>query len=144
MREDEYTIVEDVVAPGEPATTITWSTTRPRSWCRACGRSIWWWPRGPGAVGAAAGPAPRQLHTRQRVVRRPEAAARDEGREPTRRTCTFQGGLWHIDDGRMVHASELVTVWVDPAKGAVEVPEDFWAAVEKLEGRSIAVTERAG
>ncbi len=60
----------------------------------------------------------------------------------SRRSCSFSGALWHADDGRMVSSGEIVTVFVDPAKGSVEVPGDFWAAVEKLEGRSIPVTER--
>jgi len=37
----------------------------------------------------------------------------------------------------------MVTVFVEPGTGAVEVPADFWAAVERTEGRSIPVTERS-
>jgi hypothetical protein len=37
----------------------------------------------------------------------------------------------------------MVTVFVDPEHGAVEIPADFWAAVEQMEGRSIPVAERA-
>ena len=36
------------------------------------------------------------------------------------------------------------TVFVEPGKGAVGVPDDFWAAVEKMEGRSIPIAERVG
>jgi acyl-CoA thioesterase FadM len=60
----------------------------------------------------------------------------------SRRSCTFSAGLWHAEDGRMVHSAEMVTVFVEPAQGSVAVPDDFWAAVEKIEGRSIPVAER--
>ena len=60
----------------------------------------------------------------------------------SRRSCTFAAGLWHADDGRLVHSAEIVTVFVEPGKGAVEVPEDFWSAVQEIEGRLIAVAER--
>jgi acyl-CoA thioesterase FadM len=55
----------------------------------------------------------------------------------SRRSCTFAAALWHADDGRMVHAAEIVTVFVEPGQGAVEIPADFWVAVEALEGRAI-------
>ena len=59
----------------------------------------------------------------------------------SRRSCTFEIALWH-PDGRMVHATELVTVFVDPRiPGAVPIPDDFWEAVEALEGRTIAAPE---
>jgi acyl-CoA thioesterase FadM len=61
----------------------------------------------------------------------------------SRRSCTFEATLAHADDGRPIHVAEMVTVFVDPGQGAVEIPEDFWAAVERMEGRSIAVTERS-
>jgi hypothetical protein len=145
MREDEYTIVEDVVAPGEPGDNhhlVDYQTQElvSRLWSKylVVARE--------GLGPSAAQPALRRVSytldnesfAGQKLQRGMKAVSR------TRRTCTFSGGLWHIDDGRMVHASELVTVWVDPKKGAVEVPEDFWAAVEKLEGHAIPVTERAG
>ena len=60
----------------------------------------------------------------------------------SRRSFTFAAGLWHAGDGRPVHSAEIVTVFVEPGKGAVEVPEDFWSAVEEIEGRRIAVAER--
>jgi acyl-CoA thioesterase FadM len=62
----------------------------------------------------------------------------------TRRGCTFEAALWHADDGRMVHRAEIVTVFVEPGTGAVEIPPDFWANVEQIEGRAIPVTERTG
>jgi hypothetical protein len=42
----------------------------------------------------------------------------------------------------MVHQAEMVTVFVEPGAGSVAVPDDFWAAVEKIEGHSIPVSER--
>jgi acyl-CoA thioesterase FadM len=60
----------------------------------------------------------------------------------TRRGCTFGVGLWAKDGGQMVHQGEMVTVWVEPGKGAVAIPDDFWAQMEKLEGREIPITER--
>jgi acyl-CoA thioesterase FadM len=55
----------------------------------------------------------------------------------SRRSCTFAIALWH-PDGRLVHSAEMVTVFVDPQlASAVEIPEDFWEAVEVLEGREI-------
>jgi hypothetical protein len=32
-------------------------------------------------------------------------------------------------------------VFVEPGVGAVAIPEDFWAAVEKIEGRPIPLAE---
>ncbi len=60
----------------------------------------------------------------------------------SRRAVTFAAAVWHPEDGRLVHSAEMVTVFVVPGEGAVSVPEDFWAGVEKLEGREIPVTER--
>ena len=61
----------------------------------------------------------------------------------TRRSCTLAAALWHAGDGRMVHVAELVTVFVDPTQrgGAVAIPDDFWAEVERVEGRSIPMPE---
>jgi acyl-CoA thioesterase FadM len=62
----------------------------------------------------------------------------------SRRSCTLEGAVWHAADERMVHVAQLVTVFVDPTRpGAVEVPEDFWREVERLEGRPIPVTSPA-
>jgi len=59
----------------------------------------------------------------------------------SRRSCTFEIALWH-PDGRMVHSTEMITVFVDPRiPAAVEIPDDFWASVEALEGRTIAAPE---
>jgi acyl-CoA thioesterase FadM len=61
----------------------------------------------------------------------------------SRRSCTFAAALWQADTGAMVHSAEMVTVFVEPGQGSVEIPADFWAAVETMEGRSIPVAERA-
>lgn len=59
----------------------------------------------------------------------------------SRRSCTLAAAVWHPADGRMVHIAEMVTVFVDPSLGAaVEVPDEFWREVERLEGRSIPTT----
>ena len=58
----------------------------------------------------------------------------------SRRSCTLAASVWHPDDGRTVHAAEMLTVFVDPSRGvAVEIPADFWAEVERLEGRPIPI-----
>ena len=59
------------------------------------------------------------------------------------RACTFAGALWHADSGEFVQQGEMVTVFVEPGKGSVAIPDDFWAAVEKIEGRTIAVPEKS-
>ncbi|MGE0880011.1 MAG: hypothetical protein AB7L13_22115 [Acidimicrobiia bacterium] len=143
MREDEFTIIEDVVGPGDPSDhhhLVDYQTQElvSRLWskyladCRQ------------GNAPTAAGPIMRKVSytmdneafAGSKLQRGIKCVSR------TRRGCTFVGGLWHADDGRMVHSSEIVTVWVEPGKGAVEIPADFWANVEKLEGRTIGITER--
>jgi len=145
MHEDQFTIIEDVVGPGEPGdhhhlvdyqteelVSRLWSQylvlarkdLTPGAWAPALKRVSY--------------TLDNEAFAGSKLQRGMRAAAR------SRRTVTFQGGLWHADDGRMVHSAELVTVFVEPGKGAVEVPEDFWAAVEKMEGRSIPIAERVG
>jgi hypothetical protein len=60
----------------------------------------------------------------------------------TNRGCTFDVALWHKGDGRMVQRGQISTVFIEPGKGAVPIPEAWWAAAEAIEGRSIPVTER--
>ena len=55
---------------------------------------------------------------------------------------TCDAAVGRADDGKTGHDAEIVTVFVDPARGSVEIPADFWAAVEKMEGRSIPLAER--
>jgi acyl-CoA thioesterase FadM len=144
MHEDEFTIIEDVVAPAGPAGEhhhlVDYQTQEMVStlWSAYLAR-------------ARTGLAPSPVVPAMRRVSYSldsEAFAGDEmqrgiravGR--SRRSCTFAGALWLAGDGRMVHQAEIVTVFVEPGKGSVEVPEDFWGAVEAIEGRSIPVTER--
>jgi acyl-CoA thioesterase FadM len=54
-----------------------------------------------------------------------------------------RSSLWHADDDRIVVTSEIVTVAADRSSGrAVEIPADFWANVERFEGREIPISER--
>jgi acyl-CoA thioesterase FadM len=143
VHEDSYTIIEDVIGPGEPGDDhhlIDYQTQElvSRLWSKYLVQAR------EGLAPSTAGPIMR----RASYLLDNEAFAGDKLQRGiravsrTRRSCTFAAGVWHADDGRMVHSAEIVTVFVDPAKGAVEVPDDFWAAVEKIEGRTIPVTER--
>ena len=145
MHEDEFTIVEDAVGPGEPGGhhhLVDYQTQELVStlWSKYLAEAR------AGLDASAVVPAMRRVS----YSLDNEAFGGDElqrgikaiGR--SRRSCTFAAALWHKADGRMVHQSEIVTVFVEPGKGAVEVPADFWAAVEKLEGKEIPVTERTG
>ena len=142
MNEDRFTIVEDLVAPGDPDShyhLVDYQTQEMVStlWSKylAMARE--------GLSPSTVVPAMRRVSYSldseatpgQRLQRGIRVASR------SRRACTFEAGLWHAEDGRMVHSAEMVTVFVDPAKGAVEIPEDFWAAVERIEGRSIPAPE---
>jgi hypothetical protein len=143
MHDDEFTMIEDVTGPGEPGThyhLVDYQTQEMVStlWSKylADART--------GLAPSAVSPAMRRVSYSldneafggSKLQRGIKAVSR------TRRGCTFQAALWHADDGRMVHQAEIVTVFVEPGKGAVEIPADFWAAVEKIEGHEIPVTER--
>ena len=143
MHEDDYTIIEDIVAPGDEGDhhhLVDYQTQEmvSRLWSQYLVLARKELPP------SAAQPALRRVSyvldnesfAGQKLQRGIKAVGR------SRRSCTFHAGLWHADDGRMVHTAEIINVWVDPEKGAVEVPEDFWAAVERIEGRAIPVTER--
>ena len=143
MREDEYTIVEDVVGPGEAGDhhhLVDYQTQEIVStlWSKYLAK-------------ARAGLAPSPVIPAMRRVsysldneafagQALQRGIRVVGR--SKRSCTFAAGLWHAADGSMVHSAEMVTVFIEPGKGSVGVPEDFWEAVEAIEGRSIPVTER--
>lgn len=145
MHEDEYTVVEDITGPGEPGDAhhlVDYQTQELVS-------TLWSKYLADARTGLAPStvvPAMRRVSysldneafAGQALQRGIKAAAR------SRRSCTFLAGLWHADDGRMIHSAEIVTVFVEPGKGAVEIPADFWANVEKIEGRSIPVAERQG
>jgi acyl-CoA thioesterase FadM len=138
-----FTIVEEIVAPGDPgshAHLVDYQTQELVStlWSAYLAKAR------EGLAPSSVTPAMRRVSYSldsectpgQRLTRSIRVASR------SRRSCTFEARLTHADDGRPVHVAEMVTVFVDPAQGAVEIPEDFWAAVERMEGRSIPVTER--
>ena len=143
MHEDRFTIVEDLVAPGDPASNhhlVDYETQAlvSKLWSAYIARAR------EGLARTPAIPAMRRVSYSldneclpgQPLQRGIRAASR------SRRACTFEAGLWHADDGRMVHLAEMVTVFVDPSQGAVEIPQDLWASVEKIEGRQIPIAER--
>ena len=145
MHDDEYTIIEDVVAPGESGThyhLVDYQTQEliSKLWSKYVAIA------GDGTAAGDVVPAPRRITTvlesecfaGQQLQRGIKTVAR------TRRTYTLQAALWHADDGRMVVTSEIVTVAADRSTGsAVEIPVDFWANVERMEGREIPITERS-
>ena len=146
MHEDEYTIIEDVEAQGGPGGghhhMVDYQSQELVStlWSRylAMARD--------GLASSSASPALRRVsYSLDNEAFGGDALQRGirmVGR--SRRACTFAAGLWHADDGRMVHTAEMVTVFVEPGKGSVPIPDDFWAAVEKIEGHAIPIAERAG
>jgi len=145
VHEDSFTLVEDVVGPGEPGDhhhLIDYQTQElvSRLWSTYLARVRE--GLAPSTVGPVMRRASYSLDNEAFAGDKLQRGIRAVSR--TRRSCTFAAGLWQADDGRMVHSAEIVTVFVDPEKGAVEVPDDFWAAVEKLEGHSIPITERTG
>ena len=145
MHEDDYTLIEDVVGPGEAGDShhlVDYQTQELVStlWSKYLATAREGLPSSP------VSPALRRVSylldnesfAGQKLQRGIKAVSR------TRRSCTFAAGLWHAGDGRMVHSAEMVTVFVEPGKGAVEVPDDFWAAVERIEGHAMPVAERTG
>jgi acyl-CoA thioesterase FadM len=143
VREDEYTIVEDIIGPGEPGGAhhlVDYQTQELVStlWSKYLAQAR------QGLAPSPVGPALRRVSyslDNEAFAGQPlQRGIKVVGR--SRRSSTFAAGVWHPDDGRMVHLAEMVTVFVEPGQGAVEVPADFWAAVERIEGRSIPMTER--
>lgn len=143
MSTEEFTLVEDLVAPGEPENRyhlVDYQTQElvSKLWSKylAIVREGLDPSTPPPAMRWASYSLESDCFPGQRLRR----AIRMESR--TRRSCTFKGALWHADTKQMIHSATLVTVFLDPANGAVEVPANFWAAVERLEGRSIAMSSR--
>jgi acyl-CoA thioesterase FadM len=141
---EPFTIVEELVAPGDPGShyhLVDYQTQELVStlWSAYLAKAR------EGLAPSTVAPAMRRVsysldsecQPGQRLKRAIRVASR------SRRSCTFEAVLSHADDGRVIHSAELVTVFVDPKQGSVEIPADFWAAVEKLEGRSIPVVERS-
>jgi acyl-CoA thioesterase FadM len=61
----------------------------------------------------------------------------------TRRSYVLEEALWQRDTGRIVATSRVVMTGIDRGTGrAAEIPPEMWAAVEGIEGRTIAATER--
>lgn len=141
---EQFTIVEEVVAPGDPGShyhLVDYQTQELLStlWSAYLAKA------GEGLAPSPVNPAMRRVTYSlesecmpgQRLTRGIRVVSR------SRRTCTFEASLAHADDGRVVHSAEMVTVFIDPEKGAVEIPADFWEAVERMEKRSIPVVERS-
>jgi acyl-CoA thioesterase FadM len=143
MHEDEYTIVESVTAPGEPGTghhLVDYQTQEMVSklWSQYLAKVRAEVPTSPilPAMRRVSYSLDSEAFAGQALQRGIKVLGR------TQRSCTFAAALWHAEDGRMVHTAELVTVFIEPAKGAVAIPDDFWAAVEGIEGRAIPVAPR--
>jgi len=145
MHEDEFTIIEDITGPGDGGEhyhLVDYQTQEMVStlWSKYLAKAR------TGLAPSAVSPAMRRVS----YSLDNEAFAGSELQRGikvisrTRRGCTFAAALWHKDDGRMVHQAEIVTVFVEPGQGSVAIPDDFWAAVEKIEGQEIPVTERTG
>jgi acyl-CoA thioesterase FadM len=144
VHEDEYTIVEDIAGPGAPGDDhhlVDYQTQELVStlWSKYLARAR------EGLAPSAVIPVMRRVSyslDNEAFAGQPlQRGITVVGR--SRRSCTFAAGLWHADDGRMVHSAEMITVFVEAGKGAVEVPEEFWTAVERIEGRSIPVAARS-
>jgi acyl-CoA thioesterase FadM len=142
MREDEYTMVEDVVWPGDgDHHLVDYQTQELVStlWSKYLAQARA--DLAPSPVTPALRRVTYGLDNEAFAGQPLQRGIKMIGR--SRRSCTFAGALWHAGDGRMVQSGEIVTVFVEPGKGSVEVPPDFWEAVERIEGRAIPVTERA-
>jgi acyl-CoA thioesterase FadM len=142
VSEPGFTIVEEIVAPGDPEShyhLVDYQTQELVStlWSVYLARAR------EGLAASPVSPAMRRVTYSLDSECAPGDRLRREIRvaSRSRRSCTFEARLIHADDGRVVHAAEMVTVFVDPARGAVEIPADFWAAVERIEGRSIPAPE---
>jgi acyl-CoA thioesterase FadM len=142
MHEDEYTLIEDVEGPAKepPTHLVDYETGKLLS-------TLWSLYLAKVREGTAPGPGPVLRRTTNDFLSEgfPGQAFQRGIRmvSRTRRGCTFQAGLWHAADGRMIQTAEIVTVFVDAATGkAAEIPGDFWANVEAFEDRTIPVTER--
>lgn len=142
MSAEKFTLAEDLIAPGNPESNyhlVDYETQElvSKLWSRylAVVRE--------GLDPSTPAPAMRwvsySLESEVLPGQPLTRAIRMESR--SRRSCTFVGALWHADTGQMIHSATLVTVFLDPVSGSVEVPENFWAAVERLEGRSIVRSE---
>ena len=144
MHEDRFTIVEDVVAPGEEGDTHhlvdhqTQALVTPL-WSAYLAKARA--DLAPSPVTPALRRVSYQLDSETFVGEKLQRGIRAVGR--SNRACTFAVGLWHADTGQFVQQGEMVTVFIEPGQGSVAIPDDFWAAVEAIEGRTIAVPDQA-
>jgi hypothetical protein len=145
MHEDEYTIIEDVVGPGEAGDRhhlVDYQTQElvSRLWSKYLARCRE--VQGPSPVVQAMRGASYTLDN--------EAFAGDELQRGirmasrTRRSCTMEVALWHKATGAMVHRGTISTVFIEPGQGSVAIPDAWWAAAEAMEGKEIPITERKG
>ena len=144
MREDEYTLIEDVVGPGEAGDRhhlVDYQTQElvSRLWSKYLAHCRE--EEGPSEVMQAMRRAWYQMDNEAFAGDKLQRGIRMVGR--TRRSCTMAVGLWQADTGKMVHQGEIVTVFIHPEQGSVAIPDLWWAAVERLEGKTFEVTERA-
>ena len=144
VSDDGFTIVEEIVAPGDPEShyhLVDYQTQELVStlWSAYLAKARDGLPASP------VNPAMRRVSYSLDSECAPGDRLKREIRvvSRSRRACTFEARLSHADDGRVIHAAEMVTVFGDPERGAVEIPADFWAAVERMEGRSIPAPESA-
>jgi hypothetical protein len=144
VHEDEFTLIEDITAPGDAGSNyhlVDYQTQELVS-------TLWSKYLAKAREGLAPGPVSQAMR-RVTYSLDSECTPGDELQRGikvvsrTNRGCTMAAALWNKADGRMIHNAEIVTVFVQPGQGAVGIPEDFWANVEKIEGREIPVTQRA-
>jgi hypothetical protein len=139
----DFTLIEEITAPGDPNDhhhLVDYQTQEMVStlWSKYLVEA------GSQKITSGAAPAMRRVSysldneafAGQKLMRGIKAAGR------SRRAATFAAALWHPEDGRLIHSAEMVTVFVVPGQGAVEIPDEFWAGVEALEGREIPIAER--
>ena len=128
MYEDQYTIVQDVVAPGgeygEHSHLVDFQTQQLLSqlWTQYLASIRAELP--PTDVGQVVRRVSYQLDSEAFAGDALQRGIRVERR--SRRSCTFGVALWQAGDGRMVHSGEIITVFVEPGKGSVEIPGNFW------------------
>jgi acyl-CoA thioesterase FadM len=145
MLGDSYTMVQDLVAPGDPGShyhLLDWQTGEMIT-------SLWSQyllaARESAPYGDAV-PAPRRVTTvlerecfpGDRLRRGIRAVSR------SRRSFVCEAAVWLADTDALVVTEEIVTVVASRSTGqAIEIPADLWAGIERLEGRSLPLVQRA-
>jgi acyl-CoA thioesterase FadM len=144
MREDEYTVVEDVVGPGDPNSDyhlLVWQTQQLTEllWSSYLATANKGNDNGDVVV------APRRVTIMVETESYPGQLLKRGIRtvSRTRRSFTLEAAVWDAKDDHLICTTEIVTVCVDRSSAkAVEPPPALWAGIERLEGRTIAITER--